>query len=1180
MKPSKMLALPLKVMVISFLAVNSVFAKTCTWIGGSGSWSVTDNWDENGKPETGDSVVLSTSAAAEIVNDLGAMSLSDITFGGSQAITLKSEGALTLSGVSFAWSGQTLFRLIQDSCTAAVTVDAPIVLTHPGRTNQVAMAGSATTLTLKGDISGGGGIWFSGNSSTVNKVRLSGNNSYVGETIFSFDSLYGDSTTAFGQAGNMIKHINGGSGNLNLTVPGTYNYGYTPHTEPGTALSLSGSGEFTITGPLVLLQPSTVKSSYTISIPSTVTKLTLDGTVSGEGVLRLQGSASTVTKTYLNGENSHGGTIFRNSSLYGTDLHSFGRDGVDVAWESGSGGLYLTKAGVWKINIKFGTESYQSLEVPTGSTIDGKIYAADTSTFGQMTVRSSGDIYVTGGFEFPGQKGFYPLFLNNSCVHLSKSSDISYFYKNGGTDWNGFVQFDAPSNTYGALNLGRTVNVKCGVADALDATKTILWAGNTSAGGGYLDLGGHDQHALALESDSDTTGRCLVSYGGGATLYLDGAAQDYTTSAQIGQGVSLVWNPAGAYVQTVMDRAHVTAGSITVSNGTFRVGGTSTFKNLTAIDVADGATFDLATTASYALNGLKSLTVEDGGTFAAGAGAQGPIGEDAVVTLGKTATLALQEGSTVDVAELWVYENGELKQLEKGEYDHSKVPQITGGTLSVAAGDPPLDEITWSAGGADDRRVTTWANWDGQAHDLASGFVYPTFAAAGTEAVIDGSVAFKGICFGGAAESFALTGTGSIALGDLGVIDESSRTNTIAVPVQVLVQKDVRSRCLTVGKDATLELRAPLTSTETVSVGKGGKGVLNIYAPSTFAGEFCHTGGMISVYAPSNAFGKVADSSSRVFINERDGDYSGIYFYGTTIDHPVTIWGNSDRFGSFCFRGGTNVFNGKVTTGYTFRPRNASGSVAIFNGGTYSSSYLTPGCFGSTKCEWIVRNRPMECREGLELGAYFWLTLETTGNTVGSGGSGALSLHGAKTTIDFRTDYAYSQVGLQLSFAKDADQCQLLLNGHSQRIGTLEEIAGAVGKIDSPSPAVLYLNQNKLDTTLSGVEFTGYASLSKAGAKTVTIDRKMSSKGTVEVTEGTLAFTANGSWRKCAELSISGTGVVSVPAGSVLRVKKIVIDGVEKLGTVGPVGSGADFETGHVTGGLIQGKTGVLLLIR
>ena len=1165
----------LLVVVAAVCCAGLLNAKTCTWIGGSGSWSVAGNWDENGKPETGDSVVLSVSSAAEIVNDLGAMSLSDITFEGSQAITLKSEGALTLSGVSFAWSGQTLFRLMQDNCTAAVTVDAPIVLTHPGRTNQVAMAGSATTLTLKGDISGGGGIWFSGNSSSNNKARLSGNNSYVGETIFSYDSLYGDSTTAFGQAGNMIKHINGGSGYLNLTVPGTYNYGYTPHTEPGTALGFSGSGEYTWAGPIVL---TSATKTYSISIPASITKATFSGAISGLGKLKYAASASTGTSVCVNGDNSHGGTLFQNCKIYLNHTNAVGCAGTELAYVGGSGAIYLVP-GTWNCDIKFGTTSYQGIDLSSANcVINGKIYADDDSTFGQVTVRGGGNLYVRDGVHFPGQKGFYPLLLNSAVVHLQSASEIGYFYKTGGTDWNGFVQFDAPGNTYGALNLGRTVNVKCGVADALDATKTILWAGNTSAGGGTLDVNGWDQHALALESDLDTTGRNIVSGGRAATVFLDGATQDYTTYAKIKGGVSLVWNPSGKYVQTVMNQDHTTAGAITVSNGIFRVGGTSTFKNLTAIDIADGATFDLATSASYALMGLKSLTVEDGGTFTTTA--DGPIGEDAVVTLGETATLALPQDATVTVAELWVYEDGEPKQLPKGDYDHSKVPQITGGKLSVAAGDPPMDEITWSAGAGEDKSVFAWANWDGEEHDLASGWVYPTFASAGTEAVVDSDVKFKGIAFDGAAKEFTLSGTGKVGLLDFGITVAAARTNVLSAPISISGFKGVANEAWTVGEDARLEVRAPISSTEPIAFGVGGKGMLDLCSPNDFIGSFTQTGGVLNVYAPSNAFGKAGASGfDTLLINERAADYVACRFYGTVVDRPMNVWGNSDKFGAFCFWEGTNVFNGKLSFAYTTRPRFRNKAVAICTGGLYSGNYLTPASIDGYACAWIIRNKPMECREGLELSNYITIRLETTGNTVGQGVS-PLTFGGPQVFLDFGIDYAFDQSNLEVSFNAKADRCKILLNGHSQRIGTLTAYAGSTGVIDSPTPATLHVAGQRSDQALTGVEFTGFASLSKAGASTLTIDRKMSSQGTVEVTEGTLAFTANGSWRKCAELSISGTGVVSVPAGSVLRVKKIVIDGVEKLGTVGPVGSGADFETEHVTGGLIQGKTGALLLVR
>ena len=1304
-------------------------AKTCTWIGGSGSWSVADNWDENGKPETGDSVVLSASADATIENDLGDISLGRLTFEGGSRLTLTSTGTITLTGVL---EGSNL-KVFQNNCTAAVTVEAPLVLADATRTSVFGISGSATSLYLKGNVSGGGetgGIWFSGNSTQNNKVYVSGDNTYVGQTRFSYCgltaqsatafgaagneiwysagggsltvaaagtynygykphteagtalqfsltgeaawtgpillesatktyaigvgssvstltisgvisgagslkfngnssqgnlvhvsgdntytgatsfsvcTLYGDSHTAFGASGNMVTCVAGG-GQLVLTVPGTYSYGYTPYTEAGTCMTFSGAGDFEWAGPLVLLSSTKV---YNVASPSGTEsaprKLTISGQISGDGKIRVGGNSSKGQVIVFTGDNSHAGTQFSYSCVSFQHTNAVGRAGSELTHVSGgSGYMRLDAVGVWNCDIQFGTGSWQELGILPGSTINGKIYGSTDNVFGQLSVRSSGDVYVRDGLDMPGQRRFYPLQVNNSYVHLCAASVIGGgFYPDGGTDWNGWVVLDAAGNQYGALNLGKTVNIQCGVADALDATKTVSWAGQMSSGGGYLDLNGYPQHAVALESDDGETGRYLKSGRAPTTLYLDGATQDYSTHALIQSGVSLVWNPSGNCTQTVVNRTHTTDGSIIVSNGTFRVAGTATFKNLTSIAVADGATFDIATSASAALLGLKSLAVENGGRFVVSSAE--PFGEATCVRLAETAELALPADSTCQVAELWVWRDGEYKQVTSGSYAPGTIPQVTGGTIRVATGDPEIEEITWDAGAGDDRSIAAWDNWDdGAEHDLSAGWVLPTFASAGTSADVDRAVTFKGIRFDGAAKGFELTGAGSLRILEQGVTVAESRTNAIAVPVTLAPFRGASAQAWTVAENAVLELRAPLTSTEPVDFGTAGKGTLKLTEPSDFLGNFSHTGGVLFVSAPSNACG-AATGSYELFINEQAANYVGTRFENTIVNRPVRIWGKADYFGALNFYSGTNVFNGKVSFAYTTRPRSSNGSTTIFGGGLYSGNYLTPGCFGTYPCDWIIRNKPMDCRETLEMGGYLHLILETPGNSVGGSGTGVLSLQGVDCRLDVRVDQAFS-LPPRMYFGKTADGCKVRLNGHDLSVQYLEVGADAetglqgTTDIGSSDPATLTVTDQNRDTVLTGLDLTGALSLVKKGANCITVDRALSATGTLEVVSGPFAFTANGSWKRCtgvtvsggtlavaaartfgvkAALDLSGTGVIDIPSGVALRFKTVIVDGTEHTGTIGAVGSGADFETEHVTGGgVIQTSSGSLLLIR
>lgn len=83
-----------KLMLVFVISMSfmSVFAgSTCTWIGTSGKWSDSANWEGGVKPTSGngDTVVLaSASAGAVISNDMGEVSLASLTFETPNAVTL------------------------------------------------------------------------------------------------------------------------------------------------------------------------------------------------------------------------------------------------------------------------------------------------------------------------------------------------------------------------------------------------------------------------------------------------------------------------------------------------------------------------------------------------------------------------------------------------------------------------------------------------------------------------------------------------------------------------------------------------------------------------------------------------------------------------------------------------------------------------------------------------------------------------------------------------------------------------------------------------------------------------------------------------------------------------------------------------------------------------------------
>ncbi len=976
---------------LCFGASLSLNAKTCTWVGGSGKWSDGANWSAQAIPASGDAVVLEPSEVAEIVNDMGAMTLESIEF--RCGLTLVSDGALTLSG-----NGG---RVVQNSASADVAVDAPIVL-DGGSTNVIAISGTAKTLKFMRTISGEGAVWFSGNSSSGNIVKLLAANSYEGGTRYSYCSVSAGSSSAFGADGTCVWN-SGGDGKLWLEVPGDWNYDF-------------------------------------------------------------------------------------------------------MICSSGSQQMWFNSPGTYNVNGRI-----------LGSAASGwfRPYAVET-----VVANFNGDV------ELPGYT-LYQHPYSDSEIHFRKPIRVALIRNGAAFGYRGgYTHLDASGNDYGEMWLGFSCNVKCGAPFALDADVPLLWK-EYLGGGGYLDLCGNDQSALALDTGTGTAtaGRYVASTGGGATLFLRGAAADYSACCILDDAVSLVWDPSGDFAQELKDQAHLTTGELTVSNGTLRIGGSSTFKRLSAVTVADGATFDLATTEANALESLGELKIGDGGVFRVADSAATPFGTDRLtLELSETAKLVLPSGCDCSFAAIYVTEGGVRRQIPGGDQSGNISQIVGGGRIAVMETEVADDPATWTAGGGTDVSIDTAANWDdNRRHDLTSGGFLPTFASAGSSAVVDVPASFRGLVFGGASEAFALSGESPVGLCKSGITVESSSDGTreavVSVPIDIRANQVWR-----VADGATLRVEAPMSSAFPYAVTNQGGGTVTLAASSpAFAGSFVHAGGTLEVSSPTNAFGGAGDVP--VVVDEVKKD-SGVCtrLYGTVIERPVIYyaWNNSNYL--LAHDKSTNRFARSFTlpqTGMPFRPRLRNRSVVICEGGMSAANYFTPTGDDWGLCRWIFDNRPFTCERSFNVGQYVCAEFNATGNSIANN----LSLDGAESSISFGADFAFDQPTLPLSIGSGARNGTIWLNGHSQRFGDFLIADGASGvAVDSTAPAALCINQ-VTDVTNSSVDFTGFAGISKSGAAMFAMDRALSSTGTVAVTEGTFAMTANSSWINCTNVSVSGTGV-------------------------------------------------------
>ena len=161
-----------------------------------------------------------------------------------------------------------------------------------------------------------------------------------------------------------------------------------------------------------------------------------------------------------------------------------------------------------------------------------------------------------------------------------------------------------------------------------------------------------------------------------------------------------------------------------------------------------------------------------------------------------------------------------------------------------------------------------------------------------------------------------------------------------------------------------------------------------------------------------------------------------------------------------------------------------------------------------------------------------YITFSVAGNIIPAIGwynNGFLQYYELKTTVDL----AFNNSSMAMYFGNDS---KLDLCGTQQRVGHFY-VAVATG---NPSvitnslstPATLYVGgMHKYGSSASAADLRigGNLSVVYEGDNTTTIDREMTADGDLTLAgSGTLAFTANGSWPNTRNVTVSGSGKMSV----------------------------------------------------
>lgn len=735
-------------------------------------------------------------------------------------------------------------------------------------------------------------------------------------------------------------------------------------------------------------------------------------------------------------------------------------------------------------------------------------------------------------------------------------------------------------------------------------------AKDATSGEWVLDMFGFNQSIDRIEGpESD---RCYVRSttspaDGATTLTLKGTA-NATAYANVQNNISLVYDPTDEFTQTFVGSNNTTKGTITVSNGTFRLAGNASFPNVTAITVADGATFDMGDAVNEgALAGVAEITVGEGAKFVMSAGNATPFTDFAVtLRLASTAEFSLPEGARYNVADIYI----DGQHQPGGEYSGGGGPFKGSGVIYARESEVATVEATWDGGAGGNTAISEADNWeDDETPQLMDGGLLAHFANGGSEAVIDGTVNFKGVAFDGTSAAFALKGGVSdlAYIRELGVSVAANHNATNSVKVEVKADQ-----CWTVGAGATLTIESPVTMAAPYSVTNLGPGKIvvnsaNAYKGPLFWGLSAATSPQLEVFAPTNAFGESSDEAVTLWMKNAA---SGLVLHGTTIERPVEFKGVNNGSAVAFVADGTNRFTkgvkfsaGGSSAGTGNMRANFTDGRVAFEGGVNAGWPLALYMTSGGECH-VKAAAGYNYVHTLVLGGGTSMTLDKDGDrnmqfTV-------LNMTGAGTVKFLSEDAATAGIGggPDVGFYIQHSGAKLDLNGFDNTFSPTYVMSN--GEVYSPTPAVWTTKTTGARAITSGVSFTGCAGFVLTEGSVTFSRSQASTNATVAVSGGTLTFAQGVTWggatnvvvsgsgrlvmahsrtfSKNAVLSISGTGVVEIPQGVSLNVGDMVVDGeTVQHGTYGSAESGADatYAAHFAGGGTVRvGASGFFLIVR
>jgi len=654
----------------------------------------------------------------------------------------------------------------------------------------------------------------------------------------------------------------------------------------------------------------------------------------------------------------------------------------------------------------------------------------------------------------------------------------------------------------------------------------------------------------------------------------------------------LTWSPSSADSVFVCSNAvSSTSASILVQKGTVKLVTGASFTNAAEVAVAAGAVFEVADAPAEPFK-VAALTLAD-------ATARVKAGEGVTITFTAASLngVALAPGTYAQTPGAGEREAAWLEGA---------------GKVVVETG--PGNAATWDGGGAD-VSVSTAANWSNdESPDLATGEFLATFASGGSSAALAAgqTAKFAGFIldnsFGGDAFSFTAGDGATAEIGASGLTaDKAASATTWTMGWPLVLAED---QTWTLGANDTLALDGGLSGAKALTFANDGTVV--------FSGTGTHSGTLNLVKGRYRVTATDGLGTSRT-ISYPQADVN--LAFGGTISVASGLSGTSfvttdaATANAIELEAGADVtFNKLVTFSSNGTLRYGAGAKATFRNGLKTTISAVHGSIyvcGSGGAL-VVTNTAMTIARGFSVNGSGSYTADfhTSGNRISGDEWGYFK----NTTLRMHRANAF------------AEPTRLRLDGSTLELAggehTLRDLSSsATSAVMAKEPVVLKLSLYSMgDNHLYGgtnrtnaAVFSGPLSLVKTGDHPFCLGAASSATGGLSVAQGILTLSDTCSWPNCTNVSVAAgatlkvknanafgdtsraagedpvvkwqvasTATVNLDFEGTVRAAELRVDGKRISGSIGAVGSGADYEVAWITGnGRLQADAkGLVILLR